>query len=256
LKNRLTLELEHMTWPEVEAALNAGMTTAVVPCGAVEQHGPHLPLFVDAEHGTRLGGEVARRLGNALVAPTIRVGCSEHHLAFPGTVSLREETFRAVCQDYCTSLARHGFSYICLLPSHGGNCKPLADMVEALNVSVAPNCRVAAFTDVLGMVEAWKRVVDHETGMGDRVGGHADIAESSVMLCLHPSLVRQALAEAGHPPDISAAFIDRLLRDGLRNVTPNGILGDARGMSSRIGARCIEALADLMAEFFEQEQAR
>lgn len=256
MTNRNTLELEQMSWPDVEAALNAGMTTVVVPCGAVEQHGPHLPLFVDAEHGTRLGGEVARRLGNALVAPTIRVGCSEHHLAFPGTVSLREETFRAVCQDYCTSLARHGFRYICLLPSHGGNCKPLADMIEALDASLAPHCRVAAFTDVIGMVKAWKSVVDQESGFGDRVGGHADIAESSVMLCLHPSLVRQELAEAGHPPDLSVAFVDRILRDGLRSVTPNGILGDARGMSEQIGARCIEALADLLAEFFKQAQSR
>jgi creatinine amidohydrolase len=248
------LQLERMSWPEVEAALHAGMTTAVIPCGAVEQHGPHLPLFVDAEHGTRLGEEVAWRLGNALVAPTIRVGCSEHHLAFPGTISLSEGTFYAVCQDYCTSLASHGFRYICLLPSHGGNCRPLANMVEELDARMGSGCRVVAFTDLLRMVEVWKRVVDEESGLGNRVGGHADIAESSVMLCLHPDLVHQEAAEAGHPPAISAAFIDRILRDGLRSVTPNGILGDARGMSLRIGARCIEAMADLMAGFFKRAE--
>lgn len=254
--SRNALELERMTWPEVQAALDSGMTTAVVPCGAIEQHGPHLPLFTDAEHGTCLGGEVAWRLGNALVAPTIRVGCSAHHLAFPGTVSLREETFRAVCEDYCTSLAHHGFRHICLLPSHGGNCKPLLDVVDAVGASVTPHCRVTAFTNLRVMVEAWKRVVDEECGLGARVGGHADIAESSVMLCLHPNEVRHELAAAGHPADLSDAFVERLLRDGLRAVTPNGILGDARGMSLRIGARCIEVLADLMAEFFKRAELR
>ncbi len=67
------LFLERMTSPDIAAALAAGKTTIIVPAGAVEQHGPHLPLLVDAEYGTRLGMEVAQRLGNALVAPTIRI---------------------------------------------------------------------------------------------------------------------------------------------------------------------------------------
>ncbi|MCH7475968.1 MAG: creatininase family protein, partial [Gemmatimonadetes bacterium] len=123
-----SLFLERLTSPQVAAALKEGKTTIVVPCGAVEQHGPHLPLFVDAEHGTRLGAEVARRLGNTLVAPTIRIGCSEHHMSFSGTISLEETTFRAVCRDYCVSLSRHGFRKICMLPTHGGNFRPLRDM--------------------------------------------------------------------------------------------------------------------------------
>jgi len=57
----MELYLERLRWPEVEWALRAGVTTAIVPCGAVEQHGPHLPPFIGAEHGTRLGAEVAVR---------------------------------------------------------------------------------------------------------------------------------------------------------------------------------------------------
>jgi creatinine amidohydrolase len=244
------LFLERMRRPEVEAALESGMTTVVVPCGAVEQHGPHLPLFVDAEHGTRLGEEVARRLGNALVAPTIRVGCSKHHMAFAGSLSLREETFRAVCEDYCTSLAHHGFSYICMLPSHGGNFKPLENMVDDLDASVGPDCRVVAFTDLIGVIETWKRTVGEEAGLADRVGGHADIAESSVMLCLHSELVREDLAESGYLPRPTDDVMQRIISDGMDSVTPNGILGDARGMSRPIGERCIEALAEVIAAYF------
>ena len=95
------LFLERLTSPDIAAALTAGKTTIIVPAGAVEQHGPHLPLLVDAEHGTRLGLEVAQRLGNALVAPTIRIGCSERHMVFPGTISLKPETLKAELHDYC-----------------------------------------------------------------------------------------------------------------------------------------------------------
>jgi len=245
-----SLFLERMRRPEVQVALAGGITTAVVPCGAVEQHGPHLPLFMDAEHGTRLGEEVARRLGDALVAPTIRVGCSEHHMAFAGTLSLREDTFRAVCQDYCTSLAHHGFRYICMLPSHGGNFKPLESMVAALDASAGPDCRVVAYTNLLEVLETWRKAIGSESGMADRVGGHADIAESSVMLCLHPELVREDLAEPGNLAPVTDAVIRQIMRDGMDSVTPNGILGDARGMTRDIGERCIAALADVIAGYF------
>lgn len=207
-------------------------------------------MFMDAEHGTRLGEEVARRLGNALVAPTIRIGCSEHHMAFAGSLTLREETFVAVCRDYCTSLSHHGFRYICLLPTHGGNFGPIDRSLNDLNDAAGPECRVVAFTDLFGTVKAWKGVVNEECGLEERVGGHADIAESSIMLCLHPHLVREDLAESGWIGDLSQEVVDRILAEGMNAVTPNGILGDARGMSLRIGERCLETLADLAAEYF------
>jgi creatinine amidohydrolase len=249
------LFLERLRRPEIEAALAAGRTTVVVPCGSVEQHGPHLPLLVDAEHGTRLGEEVARRLGNALVAPTIRVGCSEHHMAFAGSLTLKEETLVAVCRDYCTSLAHHGFRYLCLLPTHGGNYGPIDRALRELKEAAGPECRVEAFTDLLGSIQVWKRVVEEECGLGERVGGHADIAESSIMLALHPGLVREDLAEAGCTEEPSQELVQRILREGMRSVTPNGILGDARGMTKRIGERCIEELADLAAEYFRTAAA-
>jgi creatinine amidohydrolase len=169
------LALERMTSPQVRAALDAGRTVAVFACGAVEQHGPHLPLFMDAEHGSRLAEEVARRLGNALVAPTIRVGCSEHHMGFAGSLSLRVETFEAICRDYCVSLARHGFRFICIIPSHGGNFAPLESMLPRLNDAAGPGVQVVAFTDLPAQIELWRRVVEEEASLGSRVGGHADI---------------------------------------------------------------------------------
>ena len=240
--------LDEMTWPDVARALEAGWKTVVVAVGAVEQHGPHLPLQVDAARGDRLALEVAARLDKALVAPTIRVGCSEHHMGFPGTLSLRRTTLEAVCLDYCVSLARHGFETVCMVPSHGGNFGPLKDMLDDLNRAVAPGCRVLAYTDLTGFLEVWQAgVSDVAAELRDRVGGHADIAESSEMLTIRPDLVRQELAEEGYMGGFSEDLLDRIFRDGFRSVTPNGILGDARGMSAEIGERCMARAADAIA---------
>jgi creatinine amidohydrolase len=245
-----SLHLERLTSPEVGAAIRAGMTTAVFACGAVEQHGPHLPMFTDAEHGTRLAEEVARRLGNALVAPTVRVGCSDHHMGFPGSLSLRATTLEAVCHDYCVSLARHGFTRIGIIPSHGGNYAPLAEMLPRLQAAVAPACEVRVDTDLIALVALWREVVEAEAGLGARVGGHADIAEGSIMLVLHPSLVRAPLAAEGFRAALDEEVVRRIIRDGFHTVTPNGIIGDARGLEARIGERCIAAAADRLAGLF------
>lgn len=244
--------LEEMTWPEVGAAIEAGRTTIVVAVGAVEQHGPHLPLLVDAVRGDRLAEEVAARLGDALVAPTIRVGCSEHHMGFPGTLSLRRHTLEAICLDYAVSLARHGFERICFVPSHGGNFGPLAEMLPDLRAAVAPSCRVDAYTDLLGFMAFWESAVSSVAPeLVERVGGHADLAETSEMLTLRPDLVRVDRAEEGHVQAFDEALKERIFREGFRAVTPNGILGDARGATQEIGEACIAAAADGIAAALE-----
>jgi creatinine amidohydrolase len=250
------LLLEHMTWPEVELAITRGMTTAVVPVGSIEQHGPHLPLLVDAARGEALGRKVASALGDALVAPAIRVGCSEHHMGFAGTISLTSETLEAVCRDYATSLARHGFHEVYFVPSHGGNFDPLAQMVPRLQEAVDrvnPDCRVVAYTDLLGIVAVWRWVVEQEVGLGSRVGGHADIAESSEILHLHPELVRVERAEAGTVGVLDQTAVDLIFEKGFRAITANGILGDARGMDPDLGERLLDATARVVVAAFREE---
>ncbi len=245
--NQRNILLDELTWPEVERALADGYTTVVVAAGAIEQHGPHLPLLVDAVRGDRLALEVARRLGRTLVAPTIRVGCSQHHMNFPGTLSLRRQTLEAICIDYAASLAHHGFRTVCFVPSHGGNFAPLAEMLDLLRAAV-PDCEIRAYTDLSAFVAVWTKVVSEmEPELAHRVGGHADIAESSEMLCIRPELVHEERAEAGHVANFDEALAERVFNDGLRSVTPNGILGDARGMSREIGERCIATVADAVA---------
>jgi creatinine amidohydrolase len=246
--------LEEMSWPEVERALADGRTTVVVAVAAIEQHGPHLPLLVDAARGDRLALEVATRLGDeAVVAPTIRVGCSEHHMSFPGTISLRRSTLEAICMDYCVSLARHGFRRICLVPSHGGNFGPLSDMLDDLRAAVAPECDVLAYTDLIGFMDVWTEAVRAASGPTDHVGGHADVAETSEMMVIRPDLVREDRLAAGYVGGTDPAVFQRIFAQGLRAVTDNGILGDAHGATPEIGRRCIERAADAVARAFRAD---
>ena len=249
------LRLERLTWPEVEAALARGVRTAVLPCGAIEQHGPHLPLRVDAEHAAALGLEVARRLGNALVAPVVRVGCSDHHLDFPGTLSLRRETFEAIHVDLCRSLARHGFVRVCCFSAHGGNFAPLADMAERLDEAAGHDCRVEIFSDLMRFMGVWRDAVEEAgAGWGSRVGGHADVAESSITLALAPEDVRAERAERGVLTGLDPVVMERTFREGFRATTPNGVLGDPAGMDAVLGRRLIERMADMLAEHFRSNE--
>lgn len=247
----LEIRLERLRSPEVRARIDDGWTTVLIACGAVEQHGPHLPLFTDAEIGTALALEIARRLGRTLVAPTIRVGCSDHHLAFAGTLSLRQETFESLVLDHVTSLARHGFRRILIVPTHGGNFGPLAAMEDRLRKAAAP-ASVACYTDLMAVVELWRRETDAELELGDRVGGHADVAETSIMQKLHPDLVRPDLAEAGFQGPLSEEVVARLMRDGMGSIAPNGIMGDARGATPASGQRLLIAMADMVAGVFRR----
>src|ERR1700744_471536 len=130
------LHLDRMTFEDVARAVAGGFDTIIIPCGAIEQHGPHLPLSMDADHADALAVAVATLVGHTLIAPTIRVGCSKHHMAFAGTISLQEETYTAICRDYCVSLAKHGFKRIFLFSAHVGNFNALRAMLPALRAAV------------------------------------------------------------------------------------------------------------------------
>ncbi|MCA0203621.1 MAG: creatininase family protein [Proteobacteria bacterium] len=237
--------LERMTSPEIAEAIRAGCTRVLVPCGAVEQHGPHMALRMDADHAEALAPLIARGLGGAFVAPTIAVGCSSHHLAFSGTISLSEATFTAICREYCTSLVRHGITEIFFYSGHIGNFPVLENALPGLRRAV-PGVRVEAFTDSTAWLACWAEAVAAAGGAAASVGGHADIAETSVMLHIKPEAVRPARIEAGRLGLMTRAELEVMWRDGLPAVSPNGILGDARGASAGIGAACLAAIAGLI----------
>ena len=238
-----------MSWPEIVAERDAGRDTVVVAFGATEQHGPHMPLATDALIGDHLALLVADRL-DAFVAPTVRVGCSEHHLAFPGTLSISDETFHGVVADLVRSLARGGFRRVVLLPTHGGNFAPLAEAVRRLGPD--PGIYVHALTD-LGTLLAIAQVgVDeHDVPLGEG-GLHAGEWETSMLAAIHPELVHMERAAPGYTGDPQAA-IASLFTDGVRSVSENGVIGDPARSSAEHGARYWDTvLAVALAEIEEQ----
>jgi creatinine amidohydrolase len=232
--------LAEMTSPQVRAELGRGRSTVVVPFGAVEQHGPHLPLDTDAVLADRLGPLLAARLG-ALCAPTIRIGCSQHHLAFAGTLSLRPQTLQMIVHDVVDSLARHGFRCVVLLATHGGNEPPLQ---EAGAVSRRDGVRVVvpSLRAAVGALLAVARTRGVAPG---EAGGHAGELETSLMMALAPDLVsRAALTEPGYTGPLDDAAAALLFNEGVGALAANGVLGDPRGASSDAGHAYVTAFLD------------
>ena len=227
------LELDRMTWPEVKAEQERGRDTVVVAFGATEQHGPHLPLATDALLGDHLASIVAERL-DAFVAPTVRIGCSEHHLAFPGTLSISQETFHAVVADLMRSLSRGGFGRVVLLPTHGGNFGPLAAALERLGP--VPGIEISALTDLSALFAIAQLGADeHGVPLGEG-GVHAGEWETSMLMAIHPDLVHLERGVAGYTGDPEAA-IGAIFGAGVHTVAENGVIGDPARASPEHGAR-------------------
>lgn len=251
---RTTVLIEEMSWPEVEEAVAGGKTTVILACGATEQHGPHLPIGTDTFLGTAIAERAAQLAGNALVAPTLRPGLSDHHVDFPGTLTVRPETFLALLTDTCTSLARHGFERIVIFPSHGGNSDVMKAHVPWLARSLADRCELVFSLGTLEKIHelaAW--LAERGVPIG-RSGAHAGFTETSMMLAYRGELVRTDAFEPGladddfyRPDRIRASQLDSFIR-GIRAQSPNGVLGDPTGADAEIGEQLLQLSAEALAQ--------
>ena len=241
------LELDRLSWPEVRAEIEAGRDTVVMALGATEQHGLHMPLATDALIGDRLARIIAGRL-DAFLAPTVRVGCSQHHVGFAGTLSLSETTYHSLIADLVRSLVSGGFERIVLLPTHGGNFGPLAAAVELLEQD--ERSHVLALTD-LGVLFEIAQIGEREYGVPLGEGGlHAGEWETSLMLAIHPELVRMEGAEPGFTGDMQDA-VAAMFTGGVASISENGAIGDPRRSSLEHGERYWGAVVELVLEHIE-----
>jgi creatinine amidohydrolase len=238
------IELDTLTWPRVQAEIEAGRDTVVLALGATEQHGRHMPLATDALIGDHLARTVAERL-DAFLAPTLRFGCSEHHVGFAGTISLGEDTYHGIVADVVGSLLRGGFRRIVLLPTHGGNFAPLAAAIAKLQD--AERAHVVALTDLGGGLVIAQRG-EREYGVPLAEGGlHAGEWETSLMLAIHPELVSMESAEAGFTGDLQEA-VSSMFAGGVASISQNGAIGDPARSSAEHGERYWSAVVELVLE--------
>lgn len=241
--------LEDMTWPEVEAALADGTTTVVFAVSSIEQHGPHLPLKMDTLAGDELARRVAEDLGDALVAPTIHTGCSGHHMDFPGTITVPTDLFMDLVTAQCRSLDTHGFEHIVIVATHGGNFSPLnavvPDLARELDATIIP---CADLDELMALMNEGMRKagLDYEEPVI-----HAGAAETAIVMAVAPELVRSDELRSGFEGTVP---VSRLLSDGFRSITDEGVLGDPTRATPEAGEAILETITEALVERIETER--
>jgi mycofactocin system creatininase family protein len=206
-----------VAWPELGPD-----ALVLVPLGSVEQHGPHLPLTTDTDIAATVAAAVAPELPGALLAPALAYGASGEHEDFPGTISLGTEALTGLLIEYGRSACRWA-ARVLLVNGHGGNL----DALRAAGTVLRREGR-----DV-----AW-----YSCGLpgGD---AHAGRSETSLMLHVEPGAVRADRAVPGTTTAIGE-LLPRLRAEGVRAVSPNGVLGDPAGATADEGAELLERLVD------------
>jgi creatinine amidohydrolase len=191
-----SVRISEMSWVDIKKALDGGFHTVVFGVGSNEQHGPHLPTCTDSLIADALVSRVAAKLGNALQAPTINVGCSEHHMAFPGTISIKPETLKSLLRDYCVSLAKHGFKNIVIFPSHGGNFNAVKEVTDELNQSLE-DTKIVSYTDLQALFKMLGEFSSKHGISAAKSGAHAGESETFMVLALRKDLVNMDRVEEG-----------------------------------------------------------
>ena len=252
------LLLARATWEEV-GALQADKAVALLPTGACEQHGPHLPMETDSYLVTSVCAEALNQVSerapelDVLVLPTLPVGNSSHHLAFPGTLSLRATTYIQVIKELCESLYRHGFRRMLIVNGHGGNADCLR--VAAREVRDRSECLV-------GVISYWHAAEESISQLRrSPLGGicHAGEMETACMLHLDSEAVRSDRIVKEMPRVVSPQLTLDLvgptscINHNVRDYSATGVLGDPTVADATHGAKLLEAivsdLADLILDF-------
>ena len=238
------LFMDQMTSFEIKEKLGSGTDTVVMGFGSHEQHGPHLPVGTDSFLADALALGLAEGLG-AFLAPPLRLGCSEHHMSFAGTITLTTETFKAVVKEALASFCVHGFKRIILLPTHGGNFAPLKEAVDEF--SAPDGVLILAYTDLESLVGSWKEMALKRGITPEASGAHAGENEASAMLYLHPQMVRMDLAKPGFVGDHDEAIAK--VFNGIEHVHPLGVIGDPRAADAEAGEVYIKGLVKMLLDW-------
>lgn len=234
-----------MSWPEVKENLSK-IKVAIIPTGSCEQHGPNGTFEVDTARAYEVAKMLAARTYPVSIAvPPVLYGISSHHMNFPGTITMRPETFMSVCMDVVDSLYQHGVRKFLFINGHGGNGGALRVLLSEIRDAYEDAAAaMASPTQVASDVVAQK--------CKSPITGHACESEISQCMYLAPRAVKQGALEKG---------TIRLTVEEYKNpygieiarkwdeVSENGALGDATKSSREIGEAIIETAVERLAAF-------
>lgn len=254
---RTEYRYEKLTWPEINDAVDDGQV-CIVPCGAVEQHGPHLPLDVDLVCPTGIAYGTGREIPDKVkILPIVAYGYTGHVMDFPGTINQHYTHFIDNVLDITKSLAYHGFKKIMLLNGHGSNMPNLDLVARRTNLETDAECILGAWWNLLTVdktfLPRWRQ--------SKFPGGcaHACELETSLYLHLDGDNVRKDLIKSGiisfNAEESPFNWVD-LFAAGPATIvswtssySPTGVLGDAELATAEKGREAYEEAVKQLVRF-------
>lgn len=240
--------VEDMTWVELRAAVGKGQTTVLIPIGGTEQNGPHMTL---GKHNVRvkaLAGQIAQRLGNAVVAPVLSyvpegsIAPPVAHMRFTGTISISDAAFESVLESTARSFKQHGFQHIVFLGDHGGYQKSEVRAADKVNKewSKSGSALAIALTAYYEASQAPYIQALRSKGFSEaEIGTHAGLADTSLMLAVDKSQVRADL-----------------LADGAKAGAAEGVYGDPKKSSAEMGQIGVHLIVDQSVQAIQEAVKR
>ena len=240
---------ESHTWDEIAEILKE-VDTAILPCGSIEQHGPHLPLDVDFFDSVYLADKVAKACSNPkpFVLPGIPYGVSYHHEDFKGTVSISNHTLSSLVYDVGISLAKSGISKLIILNGHGDNAPALHFAAQMINrdsgIFVCVESGETSDTDL-------NSLIDNQNDI------HAGEIETSTTLAIRPQVVRMDKA-VNETLKFGSSYLDYTSERGVawyvrtKFISASGIMGDPTKASAEKGKKFWEIMIAHLVKFIEE----
>lgn len=254
----------YLTWTDIQAMPDKTNVVIIQPVGAIEQHGPHLPLIVDAAIGVAVLGKALEKLEAEIPAyalPTLYYGKSSEHWHFPGTITLSAQTLLTTLTEIADSIYRAGFRKLVFMNSHGGQPQVMEIAARDIHVKYPDFMVFPLFTwRVPHITKELLTPKEYELGI------HAGDAETSLMLSILPEQVKMEAAVAEYPKDLQKPSL--LSMEGklpfawvTQDLSRSGVLGDPTLATKEKGDRILESVSDGWAQVikdiyaFHQPQA-
>ncbi len=192
-----TVFIEEMTWTEIRAAIDGGMTTVILPTAGTEQNGPHMVMGKHRYIIEEASDRIARELGNALVAPTVTyvpegdVDPPSGHMRFAGSITLPNEFFMKLVEYAARSFRVHGFTDIVFIGDSGGNQRGMQAVAELLNEEWGGDGATVHFIGDYYANNGFRDWLMEQGETDETIGRHAGISDTSILLYVEPAHIRE-----------------------------------------------------------------
>jgi len=241
--------LEKISFSDVDA-LDRDKTIVVLPCGSMEQHGPHLPNGMDTTVALKVLEQAMRNVEtevDCLVIPPIPIGQSPEHMDFPGTITFTAETYIRMLKEIAHSVTRHGFKKMYIVNGHGGNIAAISS--AAFDIRDEYKLKVFMFNVWAVIVGLANQYTKREAS--NKTDAHGGEIETAVMLYLTPENVRMEMAVDEDNEKLAAGDVVQMGGpisfnwNSLEDIAPSGISGKASLGTAEKGEAIFNALVDL-----------